>query len=82
MTDLLASNYRTLTFDCYGTLIDWESGILEYLQPVRMQSRSRIGVRCYSFLQLHLATRYAWTWNLYQPVYKYRVVGTIPYRLP
>jgi 2-haloacid dehalogenase len=34
MTDLLASNYRTLTFDCYGTLIDWESGILEYLQPL------------------------------------------------
>jgi len=23
-----------ITFDCYGTLIDWESGILGYLQPL------------------------------------------------
>ena len=28
------SNYRTLTFDCYGTLIDWENGILGYLRPL------------------------------------------------
>ena len=26
--------YRTLSFDCYGTLIDWEAGILGYLQPL------------------------------------------------
>jgi 2-haloalkanoic acid dehalogenase type II len=25
--------YRALSFDCYGTLIDWESGILAQLQP-------------------------------------------------
>jgi len=28
------TNYRTLTFDCYGTLIDWETGILAYLKPI------------------------------------------------
>ena len=28
------SDYRVLTFDCYGTLIDWETGIWEALQPV------------------------------------------------
>jgi len=28
------NNYRTLSFDCYGTLIDWESGLLDYLQPL------------------------------------------------
>ena len=28
------SKYATLTFDCYGTLIDWESGITGYLQPL------------------------------------------------
>ena len=28
------ASYRTLTFDCYGTLIDWESGILAYLKPL------------------------------------------------
>jgi 2-haloacid dehalogenase len=27
-------DYRTLSFDCYGTLIDWENGILGYLQPL------------------------------------------------
>lgn len=26
-------HYRALTFDCYGTLIDWESGILAFVEP-------------------------------------------------
>lgn len=26
--------FSTLTFDCYGTLIDWESGILNALRPL------------------------------------------------
>jgi len=28
------SPYRVITFDCYGTLIDWETGILSALRPV------------------------------------------------
>ncbi len=28
------SAFTTLTFDCYGTLIDWESGVWDALQPV------------------------------------------------
>jgi len=28
------SDFRVLTFDCYGTLIDWESGIYAGLQPL------------------------------------------------
>ncbi len=28
------SRFRVLTFDCYGTLIDWESGILAALGPL------------------------------------------------
>jgi 2-haloacid dehalogenase len=27
-------DFEVLTFDCYGTLIDWESGICEALRPV------------------------------------------------
>lgn len=27
-------DFKVLTFDCYGTLIDWESGILAGLQPL------------------------------------------------
>jgi len=34
MTELVPDKYKTLTFDCYGTLIDWENGILGYLQPL------------------------------------------------
>ena len=25
--------FKVLTFDCYGTLIDWESGILSAVRP-------------------------------------------------
>ncbi len=28
------SEYKALTFDCYGTLIDWESGIWDAMQPL------------------------------------------------
>lgn len=28
------SQFRCLTFDCYGTLIDWEQGILGALRPI------------------------------------------------
>jgi 2-haloacid dehalogenase len=27
-------SFKAITFDCYGTLIDWESGILAAVQPV------------------------------------------------
>ena len=32
------SNVTTLTFDCYGTLIDWERGILTALAPLRART--------------------------------------------
>ena len=32
------TDYRVLTFDCYGTLIDWETGIWDALQPLIMGS--------------------------------------------
>jgi putative hydrolase of the HAD superfamily len=28
------TDFRALTFDCYGTLIDWESGMVEALKPL------------------------------------------------
>ena len=30
------AGYSALTFDCYGTLIDWETGIWDALQPLLM----------------------------------------------
>lgn len=32
------TDYKVLTFDCYGTLIDWESGIWDALQPLLMSN--------------------------------------------
>jgi 2-haloacid dehalogenase len=34
VTDLDYSRFQALTFDCYGTLIDWETGILAALRPI------------------------------------------------
>lgn len=34
------AQYDWLSFDCYGTLIDWESGILQYLRPL-LQRKGR-----------------------------------------
>ncbi|MGF6788465.1 haloacid dehalogenase type II [Paraburkholderia sp. 35.1] len=34
------TDFDTLTFDCYGTLIDWESGILEGLRPLLERART------------------------------------------
>jgi 2-haloacid dehalogenase len=36
------NDFEVLTFDCYGTLIDWESGIWEALQPVLTNHRLAI----------------------------------------
>jgi 2-haloacid dehalogenase len=33
MTDLDLTKYKALSFDCYGTLIDWEAGIAAVLSP-------------------------------------------------
>ena len=34
MINLDFNRYKILTFDCYGTLIDWESGIFSALRPI------------------------------------------------
>ena len=32
------SDFKALSFDCYGTLIDWEAGLAEALRPLRERS--------------------------------------------
>lgn len=34
MEKLNSKNYEIISFDCYGTLVDWSRGITEYLMPV------------------------------------------------
>jgi len=36
------SRFEYLSFDCYGTLIDWESGILGYLRPLLKSKGCRV----------------------------------------
>ena len=33
------TDFKVLTFDCYGTLIDWETGIIDALRPLRRRDR-------------------------------------------
>ena len=35
------TDYKVLTFDCYGTLIDWEFGMWDAFQPPVMQDDNR-----------------------------------------
>ena len=37
------SDFRVLTFDCYGTLIDWEGGIYAALQPLLQKAKQTTG---------------------------------------
>jgi 2-haloacid dehalogenase len=40
MLDL--TRFKVLTFDCYGTMIDWESGIFSALRPILKANDKRI----------------------------------------
>ena len=37
------SDFSVLTFDCYGTLIDWESGMVDGLRPLTDRIAERDG---------------------------------------
>jgi 2-haloacid dehalogenase len=37
---MLLSDFKVMTFDCYGTLIDWETGISGALQPLVARARN------------------------------------------
>jgi len=46
------TDFKVLTFDCYGTLIDWETGILNALQPLIDRSHHSLAsdqvLECYA----------------------------------
>ena len=50
------TDFTTLTFDCYGTLIDWESGIWDAMQPlIQVSHRNDItrsaGLEAFALIQ-------------------------------
>jgi 2-haloacid dehalogenase len=36
------TDFKALTFDCYGTLIDWETGMIEALKPLTSKASQKI----------------------------------------
>ena len=42
MADPDATDYDALTFDCYGTLIDWGAGIVGHLQPLLLERDAHV----------------------------------------
>ncbi|RWD24402.1 MAG: haloacid dehalogenase type II [Mesorhizobium sp.] len=45
------TDFKALTFDCYGTLIDWESGMIEGLKP--LTERAGRGLSRNEILEAH-----------------------------
>jgi 2-haloacid dehalogenase len=61
------SQFKVLTFDCYGTLIDWETGIMEALKP--LTSRVKPALSRDQILGAH--ARHESTTQLYTPSKRY-----------
>jgi len=50
------TDYKVLTFDCYGTMIDWESGIWDAIQPVILTNKRdditrQIALEAFAFIE-------------------------------
>lgn len=65
------TEFQVLTFDCYGTLIDWETGIWDALQPLLMAGGAEPPVRAEAlaaFAELETAQQLATPEVLYSRV--------------
>ena len=50
------TDYKALTFDCYGTMIDWESGIWDAMQPLLLANKRdditrQIGLQAFAVIE-------------------------------
>ncbi|MGY2052191.1 haloacid dehalogenase type II [Methylobacterium sp. JK268] len=70
------SDFSTLTFDCYGTLIDWESGMIAALRP--LTGRLPAPLPRNAVLQAH--ARYESEQQRQTPAKLYRDVLAVVYR--
>ncbi len=62
------TDFKMLTFDCYGTLIDWESGMVEALRP--LTTKVRRSLRRNDILEAH--ARHESAQQLATPAMPYR----------
>jgi len=70
------TDFKVLTFDCYGTLIDWESGMLAALTPLTDKLNRELTNN--QILEAH--ARHESTQQLQTPTKLYRDVLAIVYR--
>ncbi len=50
------TDYKALTFDCYGTMIDWESGIWDAMQPLILTNKRdditrQVGLEAFAIIE-------------------------------
>jgi 2-haloalkanoic acid dehalogenase type II len=70
------SDFKVLTFDCYGTLIDWESGMVNALAPLTRQHRGELARD--QILEAH--ARHESSQQAQTPNMRYRELLAIVYR--
>ena len=70
------TDYNTLTFDCYGTLIDWESGMVEGLRPLTDQVKLELSRN--QILEAH--ARHESSQQRYTPAMRYDRLLAIVYK--
>ena len=70
------TDYNTLTFDCYGTLIDWESGMVAGLRPLTDQVKSELSRN--QILEAH--ARHESSQQRYTPAMRYDRLLAIVYK--
>jgi 2-haloacid dehalogenase len=70
------TDFKVLTFDCYGTLIDWESGILAALRPLL----DKVGGKVEDEAALSAFARHESVLEKAQPSLNYRKVLAECYR--
>jgi len=70
------TDFTTLTFDVYGTLIDWESGMVAGLQPLLQRSEQNLSRD--RILEAH--ARHESTQQRYTPHLQYRLLLAVVYK--
>lgn len=70
------TDFKALTFDCYGTLIDWESGMIEGLRPLT----SRVGRELARNEILEAHARHESSQQLWTPAKRYQDLLPIVYK--
>ena len=73
----MLTDFNTLTFDCYGTLIDWESGMAAGLRPLTDQVKTELTRN--QILEAH-AFRHESSQQRYTPGMRYDHLLAIVYK--